>query len=40
MAKKCVCIGDEEHAYDPFVAGILMTVCPKNDKCLANYLKE
>lgn len=40
MAKKCVCICDENHSYDPFVAGMLINICPKTDKTIMAYLSE
>ncbi|CAF1304398.1 unnamed protein product [Adineta ricciae] len=40
MAKKCVSIGDQECGYDPFVAGMLVDMCPKSDKSIATYLKD
>ena len=40
MAKKCVCIGDDEHVYDRFMAGMLINLCPKTDKSIVAYLKE
>ncbi len=40
MAKTCVCICDEDHSYDPFIAGMLVGLCAKNDKSIAGYLHE
>jgi len=40
MAKKCVCIADQDHPYDPFVAGMLVYLCPKTDKSIMTYLNE
>lgn len=40
MAKKGVCICDEEHTYDPFIAGMLVQMCPKTDKSIIPYINE
>ncbi|UJR28229.1 hypothetical protein I4U23_009479 [Adineta vaga] len=40
MTKKCVCICDQDHSYDPFIAGMLVNMCPKNDKTAATYIKD
>lgn len=40
MTKQCVCICDQDHSYDPFVAGILVDMCPKTDKSITTYLNE
>lgn len=40
MAKKCVCIADHDHPYDPFVAGLLVFMCPKTDQSISTYLHE
>lgn len=40
MAKKCVCIADHDHPYDPFIAGMLVYMCPKNDQSISTYINE
>lgn len=40
MAKKCACIVDHDHPYDPFAAGLLVSMCPKNDQSISKYVNE
>jgi hypothetical protein len=40
ITKQCVCICDQDHPYDPFVAGMLVDMCPKTDKSIVTYLHE
>ncbi|CAF0810303.1 unnamed protein product [Rotaria sordida] len=40
MTKKCVCICNQGQPYDPFFAGLLVTMCPKNDKSVMTYLND
>ncbi|CAF0756667.1 unnamed protein product [Adineta steineri] len=40
MTKKCVCICDRDHTYDPFVAGMLVDMCPKTDKSIIPYIND
>ncbi|CAF3345767.1 unnamed protein product [Rotaria socialis] len=40
LTKKCISICNEGYSYDPFFAGLLITLCPKNDKNIATYLED
>ncbi len=40
MAKQCVCMPDHDHPYDAFVAGMLVSMCPKTDQSILPYVKE
>lgn len=40
MTKKCLCACNENCPYDPFIAGLLITMCPKDDKSITKYIDE
>ncbi|CAF4047095.1 unnamed protein product [Rotaria sp. Silwood2] len=40
LTKTCVCICNQDQAYDPFFAGLLVTMCSKDDKNVIAYLND
>ncbi|CAF1546936.1 unnamed protein product, partial [Didymodactylos carnosus] len=40
MIKTCVSVCDDNHTYDPFLAGVLIGLCSKTDKTIAPYIRD